>query len=96
MTNEEFRREITERLNGMRKAAENQIKAIDQLAARLAGVWPDIDYALRELLESHQTPIPPYEAGRAAQDAWADRKAKARINASALLTSQSQSKAEHE
>ena len=40
--------------------------------------------ALAELLAAESTPMPPYEAGKDAQDAWGDRRAKARNDAAAL------------
>lgn len=46
-----------------------------------------LEAALRELLDSMQAPYPPFEAGRAAQEAWSDRCAKARNDADFLLSS---------
>lgn len=40
--------------------------------------------ALKELLDSELSQMPPAEAGVAAQNAWADRRAAARNNAAAL------------
>jgi hypothetical protein len=45
----------------------------------------ELEAALRELLDSQETLIPPFEAGIAAQNAWADRQAKARNDAVYLL-----------
>jgi hypothetical protein len=41
--------------------------------------------ALRELLDTTYSEMPSFEQGSEAQNAWADRRAKARNNAAALL-----------
>lgn len=53
--------------------------------ARLIAAAPDLLDALRELLAAWMTSMPPYEAGKEAQDAWADRRAAARNNAAFLI-----------
>lgn len=59
----------------------------DHLAALTAqsGEWVALIGLLRELLASELTEKPCFEAGKDAQDAWADRRAKARNNASAAI-----------
>ena len=51
----------------------------------LIAAAPDLLAALRELLAAQLTQIPPFEAGKEAQDAWADRRATARNNAAAAI-----------
>jgi len=41
--------------------------------------------ALKELLASELTLMPPFEAGKDAQDAWVDRRAKARNDAAFII-----------
>jgi len=53
--------------------------------ARLIATAPELLEALRELLASQLTQMPSYEAGKDAQDAWADRRANARNNAAAAI-----------
>jgi hypothetical protein len=53
--------------------------------SHLIGAAPDLLAALKELLASELTLMPPYEAGKAAQDAWADRRAKARNDAAFVI-----------
>ena len=60
----------------------------DSALARVAALTADRDRlreALGELLSAEMMPMPPYEAGKEAQDAWADRRAAARNEARAAL-----------
>lgn len=52
---------------------------------RLIAAAPDLLEALKELLASQLAAMPPFEAGAAAQDAWSDRRAKARNDAVAVI-----------
>lgn len=49
--------------------------------ALLIAAAPELLEALKELLASQLAVMPPFEAGAAAQDAWSDRRAKARNDA---------------
>jgi hypothetical protein len=53
--------------------------------ARLIAAAPTLLSTLEELLAAQLTAMPPYEAGKEAQDAWADRRAAARNNARAAI-----------
>jgi hypothetical protein len=53
----------------------------DEANARLIAAAPELLEALRELLAAQLTQMPSFEAGKDAQDAWADRRAKARNGA---------------
>lgn len=53
--------------------------------ARLIAAAPGLLAALKELLASEMSIMPPFEAGKDAQDAWADRMAKARNDAAAVI-----------
>lgn len=53
--------------------------------ARLIAAAPELFAALKELLASQAATYPPFEAGKTAQDAWADRRAKARNDAAAVI-----------
>lgn len=57
----------------------------DEARARLIAVGPALLEALVELLAAELIPMPSNEAGREAQDAWADRRAAARNNARAAI-----------
>lgn len=54
--------------------------------AKLIAAAPELLTALDELLAAELTQMPAYEAGKAAQDAWADRRAAARNNARVAIT----------
>lgn len=54
-------------------------------ARALMKAAPALLTALDELLAAELTQIPPYEAGKEAQDAWADRRAEARNNARKVI-----------
>lgn len=58
---------------------------VERGAAALISAAPDLLEALSELLDAELTEMPPYEAGKEAQDAWADRRAAARNNARAVI-----------
>ena len=53
--------------------------------ARLIAAAPDLLAALKELLASNLAIFPSFEAGKDAQDAWSDRRAKARNDATAAI-----------
>lgn len=53
--------------------------------AHLIAAAPDLLEALKELLASQLAIMPPFEAGKDAQNAWSDRRAKARNDAAAVI-----------
>jgi hypothetical protein len=59
------------------RALERRCSGLAAEVGRLRGV-------LRELLETTLSQMPPHEAGKDAQDTWADRRAKARNDAAAI------------
>ena len=71
---------LTEALSIANQSADEQMRYKREAEAESARLRE----ALRELLETTLSQIPPYEAGRDAQDAWADRCAKARNDAAAI------------
>lgn len=52
---------------------------------RLIAAAPDLLAACKELIASWLATYPSYEDGKAAQDAWSDRRAKARNDAEAAI-----------
>jgi hypothetical protein len=46
MDNADFRKELDGRLSELRKVATETVASVDSVAARLSGVWPDIEYGL--------------------------------------------------
>jgi hypothetical protein len=56
-----------------------------QANAKLIAAAPELKDALVELLAAQYAQFPPAEAGQEAQNAWADRRAAARNNATALI-----------
>jgi len=60
--------------------------------AQLCAAAPALLSALEELLAAELTQMPPYEYSKAAQDAWADRRAAAENNARAAIALATQGK----
>lgn len=58
---------------------------VSPAVAKLIAAAPELLEALNDLLSSHLTLMPSAEAGKEAQDAWADRRAAARNTAAALI-----------
>ena len=53
--------------------------------ARLIAAAPELLGAIKELLASQMAPYPPFEAGKDAQNAWSDRRAKACSDAEVVI-----------
>jgi hypothetical protein len=75
--------ELTE---GERAVHENREASPEYYAKlKLEAAAPELLEALRELLAAELAMFPAFEAGKEAQDAWADRRAAARNNASFVI-----------
>lgn len=69
---------------GHLKVRTSFARTLERRCSGLAAEVVRLKEALRELLETTLSEMPPHEAGKDAQDAWADRRAKARNDAAAI------------
>ncbi len=76
-------KEMAGNLAGGLNSHEDCDAAVDALKKERDGAVE----ALKELLSSGLSEMPPYEAGKEAQDAWADRRAAARNKATSIIWS---------
>lgn len=72
---------LTSTLTGTRQALFDARQRAELAESRLA----EAEKVLQELMSAHGAQMPPFESGKEAQDAWADRRAKARNDAADLI-----------